>query len=112
MILLRLKKFEKSEIKRASKNEVGKSLFMQMFNDLPQEKRITPVKELVKQSWATNEANFINIDKEISEDIIRGVEDATVVIGGESLKVPSDVPIFSNMLSVLLNMFMSVFFIY
>lgn len=90
------KTFEKSEIKRASKNEVGKALFMQMFNDLPQEKRITSVKNLVDQSWATNEANFVNMDKEIREDIVRGVENASVVIGGESLKVPSDTPIFSD----------------
>lgn len=92
------KTFEKSEIKQqASRNEgIGKALFMQMFNDLPQEKRITSVKNLGEQSWATNEANFINIDKEISEDLVRGVENAKIVIGGEKFKIPSDTPIFSN----------------
>lgn len=90
------KTFEKNKIKRASKNEIGKALFMQMFNDLPQEKRITSVKNLGEQSWATNEANFINIDKEISEDLVRGVEKAKIVIGGEEFKIPSDTPIFSD----------------
>lgn len=90
------KTFEKSEIKRASKDEVGRALFMQMYNDLPQEKRISSVKELEKQSWATNEANFVNIDKEIREDMVRGVENASIVIGGDSFKVPSDTPIFSE----------------
>jgi hypothetical protein len=90
------KTFKKLEIKRASKDDVGKSLFMQMFNDLPQEKRTTAVKNLVKQKWATDQINFINIDKEIREDIVRGVENARVSIGGDELKVPSDTPIFSE----------------
>lgn len=90
------KTFSKSQIKRASKDDVGKALFMQMFNDLPQEKRTEQVKSLVEQSWATNQINFINIDKEIREDIVRGTEKSKINVGGENFKVPSDTPIFSD----------------
>ena len=88
--------FSKSKIKRASKNNVGLSLFMQMFNDLPAHKRTKAVKDLENEEWATDTGNFINMDKEIREDIVRGTEDARVNVGGENFTVPSDTPIFSE----------------
>ena len=74
------KRFEPAEFDVDSENpsakEIGESLFKQMFNDLPGHKRITRVKNLINEEWATNPANFVNMDrfirKELTEEIRGG----------------------------------------
>jgi len=80
---------------------IGRALFKQMYNDLPASKRIKSVKNLVNQSWAINKGNFVNMDKEIREDLIEDIKD-TKLHGkekgedGGKLEIPSDVPLFDS----------------
>jgi len=74
------KRFEPAEFEvkseEPSAKEIGESLFKQMFNDLPGHKRINKVRNLINEEWATNPANFVNMDrfirKELTEEIKSG----------------------------------------
>ena len=72
-----------------------------MYNDLPASKRIKSVRNLVNQDWAINQGNFVNMDKEIREDLIEDIKD-TKLHGkekgedGGKLEIPSDVPLFDS----------------
>ena len=74
------KRFEPAEFEvkseEPSAKEIGESLFKQMYNDLPGHKRMAKVKNLINEEWATNPANFVNMDrfirKELTEEIKSG----------------------------------------
>ena len=78
---------------------VGTSLFMQMYNELPAAKRLPSIKALVSKKWATQASNFVNMDKEIREDLIESVKNGKLNTKGESgkkLEITSDIPMFSE----------------
>ena len=62
---------------KGSTEEIGKSLFKQMFNELPAHKRMKKVKDLDALPWAIHPSNFVNMDKEIrttlTEDVKNGM---------------------------------------
>lgn len=90
------KTFSKTKIDSESGKDNGKSLFMQMFNDLPQHKRTEDVRNLIDESWATDSINFVNIDKEIQEKFAQGFGGDDVKVNGKKVEIPSDTPLFSD----------------
>jgi len=88
--------FSKTKIDTTSDKEVGKALFMQMFNDLPLHKRTEEVKNLENEKWAIDQGNFINIDSEIKEKYAEGLGGKNVNTSSGSVEIPSDIPIFSD----------------
>ena len=82
-------------------NSVGKALFKQMFNDLPAHKRIDVIKNLELEPWATNEGNFVNMDKEIRTDLIEATKKGELHsdkkdADGEDISIPTDTPLFDT----------------
>jgi hypothetical protein len=51
------------------KKDIGKGLFMQMYNDLPNHKQIAEIKVLGDNPRWTDPANFINMDEKIRETL-------------------------------------------
>jgi len=96
-------KFAMDEIEDDADEEstIGKGLFKQMYNDLPAHKRTAAVKNLVFQSWATNQGNFVNMDKEIRDDLIEAIKDTELhgkekAADGGDLTIPTDTPLFDS----------------
>ena len=101
-------KFTQGELDEMSDEEtgnVGKFLFMQMYNDLPLNKQIGPIKKLGQFDELTDSsgrvwydpANFINMDNQIREDLVEEAKDDRIRTGdGTELKVPEDVPLMSS----------------
>lgn len=92
---------ELDEMEDEESGDVGKFLFMQMYNELPLQKQIKPIKELIDKtdsrgySWA-DAANFINIDTEVREDLVEQAKDVKLRSKDDAtLKVPEDVPLVS-----------------
>ncbi len=82
---------------------VGSSLFRQMFNDLPSHKRITTLKNLgdTKDSWVLDASNYINMDKEIIDDLRKQMSGGAQLNSenkedGDPIVIESDVPLFSE----------------
>ena len=93
------KVFDVKEIDSEAEENVGKTLFMQMYNDLPGNKRTTAVKNLIKEEWATNASNFINFDTEIREkftESLKGKQLHQEGSDGEDIEINSDTPLFSS----------------
>jgi len=92
------KVFTKKEIriKANETNEVGTACFMQMYNDLPQYKRTEEIKNLKDLEWVVDPINYVNIDKEIQEDLVEGFSGDNFKLGGEKYEFPSDSPLFSD----------------
>jgi len=85
----------------ANEDDFGRALFMQMYNDLPANKRTKKLQDAItteEYRWMTNPSNYINIDKEIREDLVKGLSGVGAKIGvdGESFSVPADKPLFSE----------------
>ena len=78
--------------------DVGYSLYMQMFNQLPSHKRTIALKELPdKQKWLLNSANYVNIDKKIREELGKETKNVKLVSDfAKELKIPTDIPLFSE----------------
>ena len=93
--------FQEHELE-ADDLDVGRALFMQMYNDLPSAKRIGTVKNLGnKGSWATDASNFINMDKEVHDDITKQMSGGAKLNSmnkedGDPIVIESDVPLFSD----------------
>jgi hypothetical protein len=51
------------------KKNIGKALFMQMYNDLPNHKQIPEIKKLVDDPRWSDPANFINMEEKIRESL-------------------------------------------
>lgn len=98
-------KYTQGELDAAEDDEtgnVGKFLFMQMYNDLPLSKQIGLIKDFEKStdsngiSW-THPANFLNIDEEVREDLVESLKNVKLRSEDEDkLKVPEDIPLFSD----------------
>ena len=98
-------KFDEGTIEDAAEDgEIGLSLFMQMYNKLPQEKQIVYVKNLHKEGvdsrgnpWI-HEGNFVNMDDKIREELSESLTNANIETSknDSSAKIPKGVNVFSN----------------
>ena len=85
----------------ADEDDFGRALFMQMYNDLPANKRTKKLQDEIETEdgrWMIDPTNYINIDKEIREDLVKGLSGvgAKISVDGESFDVPADKPLFSE----------------
>jgi len=80
--------FNSGDISTISESDVGKALFMQMFNRLPKQKQTTKIKNLETKydsrgiKWISQD-NYINIDEVIKKQLIAELENTSVESGGE-----------------------------
>lgn len=74
------------------KQDIGKGLFMQMYNDLPNVKQIAEVKNLVDNPRWTDPANFINMDEKIRESLRDDFDDGTARIKGNNDETETEIP--------------------
>ena len=65
---------------KGSAEEIGKSLFKQMYNELPAHKRMTKVYNLVDEKWAIHPSNFVNMDKEIRTTLTEEVKSGMLAL--------------------------------
>jgi hypothetical protein len=86
------KRFPEPAIESFSdKDEIGKVLFAQFFNALPNQKRTPQVKDLINDTKITDPANYINIDKVISDQLTTDASTArNLNTDSGTLKVPND----------------------
>ena len=75
---------------------VGKRLFQQMFNDLPASKRTMILKNKINDEFYTDSINFINMDKEIREELLKTVKNVKLMTKGGDIKITSDLPLFTE----------------
>jgi hypothetical protein len=99
-------KFKPQEIK--NEENIGKSLFMQMYNKLPPAKQTSSIMKLKDDTvgdyhgtpWYSAH-NFLNMDDEVREKVVEGYTDASVAVKNEdgseaSGKIPEGAPLFSD----------------
>lgn len=110
-------KFTQGELDSAEDEEmgdVGKFLFMQMYNELPLQKQIGPVKKLgvmyneagssIDSTYTdsrglpwTHPSNFLNMDEQVRVDLINSAKDVKLRSkDNETIKVPEDIPLISG----------------
>ena len=94
-------KFTPKQIEDATEDtdNIGKSLFMQMYNKLPLSKQIKNIKDLKDKSYWTDPSNFLNMDDQLREDYIDNLTKTNIKADGgddRELEVPSDVPLLSD----------------
>lgn len=97
--------FKETTIENESEDgDVGRALFMQMYNRLPQQKQIEPIKTLYETGqdsrgnpWS-DKGNFINMDDEIRKSLIEDLTDTDVETNenDSSAKIPEGIPLVSN----------------
>lgn len=81
-----------------SKN-LGRALFMQMFNELPGQKRTQLVKKLVDNPYWSAAANFVNMDKVVREELVDTLSEANELKTQDSTveaKIPKDIPLVTE----------------
>ena len=99
-------KFTPKQIEDASENSdnIGLTLFMQMYNKLPLAKQIGNIKNLKNKvdsrgiPW-TEASNFLNMDDYLREDYVKKLTDTVINSDdgdGRELKVPNDTPLLSD----------------
>jgi hypothetical protein len=95
--------FQEGELeKEHPKFPKGHKLFMQMFNDLPSNKRHKEVKKLQNQDWALDASNFINFDKTMRENLLEQISEGSKLSGmgkndqGDDIEIMTDMPLFSD----------------
>ena len=93
--------FTAEEIDSATGNpNIGKGLFMQMFNELPGQKRTALVKKLIDTPDLANAANFINMDKVMRDSLSDTLSkaDTELKTGDDTkeAKIPKDVPLVTK----------------
>ena len=76
--------------------DVGKRLFQQMFNDLPAGKRTVDLYNKVNDKFYTDSINFINMDKEIREELLKTVKDTKLMTKDGDIEITSDLPLFTE----------------
>lgn len=79
-----------------AESDVGKRLFSQMFNDLPAGKRTKFLKNKINDPFYTDSINFINMDKEIREELLKTVKNVKIMTEGEDIEITSDLPLFTE----------------
>lgn len=78
---------------------LGKALFMQMFNELPGQKRTQLVKQLVNNPYWSAAANFVNMDKVVREELVDTLSEANELKTQDSTKeakIPKDIPLVTE----------------
>ena len=81
-----------------SKN-LGRALFMQMFNELPGQKRTQLVKKLVDNPYWSAAANYVNMDKVVREELVDTLSEANELKTQDSTKeakIPKDIPLVTT----------------
>jgi len=100
------KKFSEKDIENfAEDGDIGKALFAQMYNRLPQEKQTAPIKNLHKEGrvdsrgipWA-HQGNFINMDSKVLEKLSEDLTDANIETSesDSKAKIPEGVSLFDK----------------
>lgn len=79
-----------------AEDDVGKRLFEQMFNGLPAGKRTKLLKNKINDPFYTDSINFINMDKEIREELLKTVKDVKIMTKGDKIEITSDLPLFTE----------------
>lgn len=95
--------FSDSEISDTETN-IGKRRFMRMFNELPENKKLKSIKNLVNNSSIANASNFINFDSDIRTTVnnlsSKGwwifSSQRTANVEGEEIKLPEGVELVGN----------------
>lgn len=80
-------------------DNVGRALFMQMYNELPGQKRTPYVKKLIDNVYWANEGNFVNMDKVIRELLAEAASEGAEMSSENSsadVKIPKDIPLISE----------------
>ena len=97
----------KAEELENEKIGTGQKMFMLMFNDLPSHKRHADVYNLgalpKENAWAVDQANFINFDKTLRENLLDQLSEGSK-LGGikskndkeEDIKIMTDMPLFKD----------------
>ncbi len=83
----------------AEAKELGKALFMQMFNELPGQKRTDKVKNMAYDTKWADAANFVNMDKVVRESLADAMSDGAELKSEDSsktAKIPKDIPIITT----------------
>lgn len=76
--------------------KVGRALFMQMFNELPGQKRTPLVKKLIDNPYFSNEGNFVNMDRVVKEELLETLSETGEVTTdkeGSTATIPKDIPL-------------------
>lgn len=76
--------------------KVGRALFMQMFNELPGQKRTPLVKQLINNANLSNEGNFVNMDKVVKEELMDSLSEAGELPSDDAsvtAMIPKDMPL-------------------
>jgi hypothetical protein len=82
-----------------SSKQLGKALFMQMFNELPGQKRTNLVKSLVNDPRWADEANFVNMDKVVKETLSDAMTEGAELKSTDTTKtakIPKDIPLITT----------------
>lgn len=110
------KKFSESDIENAAEDgDIGQSLFMQMYNRLPQEKQTASIKNLKVEQYQdaqgntitnldsrgrpwTFQGNFINMDDKVREKLSEDLTDANIETSknDSKAKIPEGINLFNN----------------
>ena len=83
--------------------KVGKALFYQMYNRLPQAKQMKSVKDLLFDGTivpnAIHEGNYINMDDEVKKKLLEALTDTNVQSGENdaSAQIPEGAPLISEL---------------
>jgi hypothetical protein len=78
---------------------LGRALFMQMFNELPGQKRTKLVQKLVDNPLWADEANFVNMDKVVRETLSDAMSDGAELKSQDAskdAKIPKDIPLITT----------------
>jgi hypothetical protein len=93
------KTFKPQEIESAvGDNKIGAALFMQMFNQLPGQKRTPEVYNLWTQPKWADSANFVNMDKVVAETLKDALTESAELKtdSGKDLEIPKELPLLSE----------------
>jgi hypothetical protein len=92
--------FSSQQIDEAiSSKYLGQALFMQMFNELPGQKRTNLVKSLKNDPKWADEANFVNMDKVVKETLTDAMAEGSELKTADATKdakIPKDIPIITT----------------
>lgn len=91
--------FKPQEIEAAvGDNKIGSALFMQMFNQLPGQKRTPLVYNLWNNPRWSDTANFVNMDKVVAEILKDALTESAELktASGKDLEIPKELPLISE----------------
>ena len=81
----------------AKRGELGKSLFAQLFNSLPENKRTTQIRKLIEDESCIDVGNFVNFDSKVREILLDSFDEGKQLRSKQgNFKLPKDAPLFSE----------------